>query len=609
MQKIGIGIVSVLALCMLSSSANSESSRGSEWEGYNKTLDGQRFSTLNQINTTNASDLSEVCRVRLADRGSLQSGLIMVGDLLFVTTATDTFALDPVTCGVKWKHVYRRSGASVMPVNRGVAYLNGRVFRGTDDARLIALDSQTGLEVWSNVIGDAGVGEFVSGAPVAWNGLVIVGLAVSEAGIRGRIMAYDVATGREVWRFNTVPLGKEVGADTWANTTWAMHGGGSTWSTFTIDPATGELFIPVGNPVPDFLPEERPGANLFTDSVLVLDAQTGELRWWYQLAPHDSYDHDLGAAPMLFRNSRHEEMVAAAGKDGFLHVVSRASHELRFKVPLTTIDAVPIKLTPAGVKVCPGVSGGVDWNGPAMDSPRMMIFVGAVDFCSIVRSGVPGSAWAPGLASAANFGGTWAPSTDSATGWITAVDADSGKIRWKYHAEAAVTAGVTATEGGIVMSGDNKGSFLIFESATGKLLKKVSTGGAVSGGVITYEVRGKQYVAFTSGSVSRTVWGATGRPSIIVMSLPGPPAEVVRSNLPDAVHGKQVFLTACAVCHGVNGNNVGGVDLSKSSMTTEQLVTWIKNPAPPMPKMFPEPLDVDDEVDIRDVAAYLKNWR
>ncbi len=210
-------------------------------------------------------------------------------------------------------------------MNRGVAYLNGRVFRGTDDGRLLALDATTGQEIWKSVVGDASIGEYVASAPTAWNGLVLIGISGGEFGIRGRILAYDALTGREVWRFNTIPIGKEVGADSWGDSKWATHGGGGTWSTFTVDPITGEVFAPIGNPVPDFAPTDRKGANLFTNSVLVLDARTGELRWWYQLQANDDHDHDLGAAPLLFRNGKHENMLAAAGKDGLLHVVDRAT--------------------------------------------------------------------------------------------------------------------------------------------------------------------------------------------------------------------------------------------------------------------------------------------
>jgi alcohol dehydrogenase (cytochrome c) len=288
---------------------------GGEWESYNKTHDGERFSPLTQINSKNASSIEEVCRYRVADGGTFQSGLVMTEGILFATTASDTVAFDPSNCAVKWRHSYQEHQAPTLPLNRGVAYLNGRVFRGTDDARLIALDAFTGKELWSSIVGDPRLGELVTGAPISWNGLVIVGTAVGEFGIRGRVMAFDALSGREVWRFNTIPSDDEVGADSWENKGSAKFGGGGTWSTFSIDQSTGELFIPVGNPEPAFSGSDRPGKNLFTNSVVVLDASTGKLKWWYQLIPNDSLDYDLGAAPMLF-NTRNGPMLAAATKDG-----------------------------------------------------------------------------------------------------------------------------------------------------------------------------------------------------------------------------------------------------------------------------------------------------
>jgi alcohol dehydrogenase (cytochrome c) len=523
-----------------------------------------------------------------------------------VTTPTDTLALDPVNCRIKWRHTYRRSQQPGLSVNRGVAYLNGRVFRGTDDARLVALDAATGAERWISIVGDAGIGEYISAAPLAWNGLVIVGISGGEFGIRGRILAYDALTGREVWRFNTIPVGKEVGADTWGDAKWAPHGGGASWSTLTLDPISAELFAPIGNPVPDFAPADRHGANLFTDSALVLDARTGALHWWYQLQANDDHDHDLAAAPMLFRNSQHEDMMAAAGKDGLLHVVDRATHKARFMVPVTTVDPVRKSVTQEGVRVCPGPAGGVLWNGPALDPKRMTIFVGAVDLCTVLKSS-PGSTYVPrGL----NFGGGVEPVKETATGWLTAVDANSGAVRWKYHAETPILGGVTPTAGGIVMTGDNAGNFLVFESDSGKLLRKAATGGALAGGVVTYAREGKQYVAFTSGNVSPAAFGSVGRPSVVVMALPAVPAASHASTSADPARGKQVYAQACSGCHGPDGDKVAGRDLkaAKSRMNAAQLAAFVLNPTGQMPKIFPEPRSADDERDVRDVAAFIAGW-
>jgi len=586
---------------------------GSEWETYNKSLEGQRYSPLSEINASNAARLGEVCRAPLAARGSLESGLVVVAGTLFVTTATDTFAIDPVTCRTKWQHTYHRSQEPGLSVSRGAAYLDGRVFRGTDDARLVALDASTGAELWTDVVGDASLGEYVAAAPLAWNGLVIVGTSGGEFGIRGRILAYDVMTGREMWRFDTIPIGKEVGADTWGDGKWAAHGGGATWSTFTLDPVTDELFAPIGNPVPDFAPMDRHGANLFTDSALVLDARTGQLRWWYQLESNDDHDHDLAAAPVLFRNSRHENMMAAAGKDGLLHVVDRTTHEAVFKVPVTTVDAERKTVTATGVKVCPGPAGGVLWNGPAFDPRRMTLFVGADDLCITLKS-TSGTSYVPrGL----NFGGGALPGREPATGWLTAVDANTGAIRWKYHDAAPVLAGVTPTAGGIVMTGDNAGDFLVFDSGTGNLLFKYATGGALAGGVVTYAHNGKQYVAFTSGNSSPASFGAAvGRPTLVVMSLPPALSRAVAaapggSKAASRVRGRQVYAQACAGCHGPDGDKISGENLRTVGLrkSAAEIAAFILKPVAPMPKVFPAPRTAEDERDLKDVAAFVAMWR
>jgi alcohol dehydrogenase (cytochrome c) len=580
---------------------------GGDWPIYNKTLDAQRYSPLAQISAQNAASLTEVCRFKVADQGSLQAGLIVVGDTLYATTSTDTIALDPVTCGVKWRHVYHRSQQPVLPINRGVAYANGRLFRGTDDARLIALDATTGAELWSDHVGDPRLGEWISAAPVAWNGLVFAGTAAGEFGIRGRIMAFDAATGREVWRFYTIPLGKDLGADTWIDTQWNQHGGGGTWSSFTLDPSTGELFVPVGNPSPDLTPSDRPGANLFTNSVVALEALSGQVKWWYQTKEHDSQDNDLAAAPVLYRDRNYQERVAVAGKDGYLHIIDRETHKLIVKTAVTTVDAQQKAPSTAGVKMCPGPAGGVEWNGPAFDPQTQLLFVGAVDYCAVFKS-IPGLRFVPG---GLNYGGTWTPTADPATGWITAVDAETGTIKWKYHAEAPVVSGITPTAGGVVMGGDNAGNFLVFDSVSGKVIKKLATGGSLSGGVITYEQNGRQFVAFTSGNISRTVFGATGRPTIIVLSLPEGKA-VLQSTMSSVDHGRQVFYGMCAGCHGSDGKNIviDGKDLTtvKDRKSLDQIITWIKNPRPPMPKVFPEPLQPSEETDLRDVATFLHEW-
>ena len=582
---------------------------GAQWTSYNKSLDGQRYSPLSQINVSNAADLVEVCRVQVADSGSFQAGLIVVDDVMYATTATDTLALEPTTCKVIWRHQHRRATASPLPVNRGVAYYAGRLFRGTDDGQVIALDAASGTQLWANYVGSPAEGEIVTGSPLAWNGLVIVGTAVSELGMRGRVIAYEAMTGREVWRFNNVPAPGEPNSDSWRKTIWndTGGGGGGTWTHFALDPSTAELFIPVGNPIPDFVPADRLGDNLYTNSVLVLDARTGELKWWYQLTPSDGLDHDLAASPVLYRNAKGEMRVAAGGKDGYLHIVDRRSHKLIAKTAVTTVDDPAPVPTPEGVEACPGPAGGVEWNGPAFDPEQHRLFVGSLDYCALFMSD-PGSTPEIG---GMNMGGTWT-GIGTPRGWIYAVDAESGEVAWRYHADHPVLGALTPTAGGVLFGGDNGGAFMIFDSATGEILKQVDTGGSLSGGMITYDQGGRQYVAFTSGNVSRTLFGATGRPSIVLMALSEASVKAAQNNASTIIErGESAYLTSCSICHGVGGDQWNKVDIksAKQKMTLDELIAFIKNPREPMPRVYSEPLSAADERSIREIATFIMQWK
>ena len=508
----------------------SEAMVGAEWLTLNRSLDGDRFSPLKQITPANVARLGEVCRVQIDGPTTFEAGLIVADGTIYTDTGLATVALDARTCAIRWKHQYTPQEARYSPSNRGLAVMDGRVFRGTGDARLIALDAATGRLLWTDVIGAPRLGEAASAAPLAWNGTVYMGISGSELGARGRVMAYDAATGRELWRFNTIPMGNEKGADTWKRPESAKTGGGGVWGALSLDVTTGELFVPVGNPWPDIDKAYRPGRNLFTDSIVVLDARTGALKWWYQTTPEDWQDQDLVAAPVLYRDSHVRDIVAFGGKDGYVTAVDRDTHQMVFRTPVTTFSAFHKSATPAGVRICPGYAGGVEWNGPALDSVNHTLVTGAVDACFIVKLGT--THYSPGQAS---FGGTVVPA-GPITGWVTSLDSETGQVRWRYHAEKPVIAGVTPTAGGITLTGDDAGNFLVFESRTGRLLRRIPTGGALAGGVVTYGLDGRQYIAFASGNVSRMAFGALGLPSVVVMALD---PQLAREAAPPAAGGAQ----------------------------------------------------------------------
>jgi PQQ-dependent dehydrogenase (methanol/ethanol family) len=606
-------LLSSLASCALIAIAPAgaqEATPGAEWHSFNNRLDGQRYSPLKEITLANVSQLGEVCRVQVDGPTTFHGGLVVVDDVIYTNTGRETVAIDATTCAVRWKHTYTPDEERASPSSRGLAVLDGRVFRGTGDARLMALDAATGKVLWKNVMGTSRLGESASGVPLAWQGVVYMGIAGSELGVRGRVVAFDAQTGKELWRFNTIPMGDEKGAETWERPQTAKTGGGGVWGAMTLDPSTGELFVPVGNAWPDIDKAYRPGANLFTDSIVVLDARTGALKWWYQVKAEDWQDLDLVAPPVVYRDSNVRDIVAFGGKDGYVTALDRDTHKPIFRTPVTTIVQAPKNPTAEGIRTCPGYAGGVEWNGPALDRLNNTLVVGAVDVCFMVKLGSNTKY----VAGEAVFGGTIEPVGDS-SGWVTSMDAETGAVRWKYHAEKPVIAGVTPTAGGVTFTGDLAGNLLVFNSKTGEIVHKAKTGGAMAGGVVTYESRGKQYLAFASGNISRNAFGDLGVPSVVIMTLN--PERVTRTPVPassrvsgpagaaNLASGRKLYSQVCVSCHGPDGNMIADHKLStlKARLDHAATIRYIKEPKAPMPKLYPELIN---EQSVVDVAAYLR---
>lgn len=573
-----------------------------DWPYYNREPTGMRYSALDEINVSNVSKLEEVCRIHVSGPGPFSSGITMVNGTLYVTSTLSTVALDATRCDVLWKSIYTLEEPQVYNTNRGVGYGDGLVVRGTTDGRLVAYDAAGGQERWRVRVGDPKIGEFVSSAPQVWDGIVFAGIAGSDWGIQGRVMAFDVKNGHQLWSFNTVPSAGEPGAETWNADSW-KRGGGGMWTSYTIDPARGELFVPVGNPAMTWNGDSREGQNLYTNSVLVLDTHTGRHLWHYQTVGHDTHDYDLTSPPVLATLRDGRDIVAVTPKDGFLYVLDRDTHQLRYKVAATRIlnqDAAP---SDGGEHFCPGIYGGSEWNGPAFDPDNQTLVTGETDWCTTIKRTSPMPAYAAGKL---YMGGTH--SMDAASGgWVTAFDAASGKARWKYRTPAPITSGVTPTAGGITFLGDMAGTLYAFNSATGKLLKKITTHGAIAGGVITYRLAGRQYLAITSGNISRSSWPSSGGlPSVAIYALPDAAPSGPLDDPGDADKGRRLFNATCVGCHGEGGAGGGGPALTGVSQRHryEDLVKFIEHPRAPMPKVYPDPLSAQD---VRDVARYLMN--
>ncbi|HEX5420057.1 MAG TPA: PQQ-binding-like beta-propeller repeat protein, partial [Gammaproteobacteria bacterium] len=298
---------------------------------------------------------------------------------------------------------------------------------------------------------------------------------------------------------------------TWGNAPGVPATGGATWTSYTLDPDRGLLYVPGGNPAPDFVPKLRPGTNLMTDSVVVLDARTGAYRTHFQLVPEDFHDWDVAAAPALFTTSSGRRLLAATPKDGNLYVYDLDSGRRLYKVPVTTIDNAEAPLSRRGTHFCPGTQGGSEWNGPAYDPATNLIYTGAIDWCTTVTVVAPEAAAKVGLAQ------PWTGSSDDQNafgvqdrtnrwaGWLYASAAETGETAWRFKAPAPILGGVTPTAGGLVFFGDMAGRAYAFDAQSGKQLWSQDLGAAVGGGVISYEVGGRQRVAFTSGLTS-PIW-------------------------------------------------------------------------------------------------------
>ena len=294
-----------------------------DWPSYNRTLAGDRFSPLADITPSNVARLAHVCTYTLPEVTSLQTGPVVVAGVMYFTTDTISYAIDAATCTEKWRQVRHSETPGGLAVHRGFAYSNGRLFRGTSDAHVLAMDTADGHTVWDLVIDAKGPGVSIPMAPIAGNGLVFVGNAGGDnAGVTGHVYALDAGDGHVVWKFDVVPA-NGVAPATWTDSALPITGG-AFWTSFTLDASRGILYVPAGNPAPDFDIGRRTGANLYANSVIALDVATGHLLAYNQLVKDDSHDWDVDSPPTLLTTSSGRPVVASANKDGQLAVLDRS---------------------------------------------------------------------------------------------------------------------------------------------------------------------------------------------------------------------------------------------------------------------------------------------
>jgi alcohol dehydrogenase (cytochrome c) len=525
-----------LTLCASASLASLAAAAGRvDWPSYNRTLASDRFAPLAEINRQTVKRLKVFCTYDTGQVNAFQSGLVEIDGTLYATTEHDTVALDSDTCREKWR-THEEFESSYLGAARGVAVLDGRVFRGGSDGRVRAYDAKTGKLAWATEIANQKAGETIPASPIAWNGMVFIGNAGGDnKGVKGRMYGLDAASGKIVWEFYLVPKAPgdssrgpaapgapAAQAASWKTAPGFPVTGGATWTSYTLDPKTGLLYVPGGNPAPDFVKDHRAGDNLFTGSVVVLDARTGAYRGHVQLVRRDFHDWDVASAPVLVTTKAGRRIMAVAPKDGRLYGIDLAKSAIIYRVPVTTVANEKAPATPQGVRFCPGSQGGAEWNGPAYDQLNGTVITGEVDWCTTVHSDPKDVIQKSPLAqpwSGSKDGFGIQDATSRWAGWLTASDAATGARKWQFKAPFPIMSGVTPTAGGLVLLGDMGGNLYAFDSATGSKLWSQNLGGAVGGGVVTYDTGQGQKVAVSAGMTS-PIWPTqkvTGR--VVVFGL------------------------------------------------------------------------------------------
>ena len=488
----------------------------------------QRHSALAKIHPGNVKELELKWVFQSASFEKFEATPLVVDGILYTVQApNDIVAIDAATGRIFWTYNYSPSKESRVccgRVNRGLAILGDTLYMGTIDARLIAVDAKTGKPLWNIAVARPEAGYSLTHAPLIVKDKVLVGVAGGEYGIRGYITAYDAKTGKEAWRFNTIPGPGEPGNETWAGDSWKT-GGGSIWVTGSYDAETNLTFWGVGNPGPDWNGDERAGDNLYSDCVLALDADTGKLKWHYQFTPHDVLDYDAVQVPVLGdiqHKGRTRQVLMWANRNGIYYVLDRKTGEFLVGKPFTKVtwmDGFDLKGRPQkvaaaepsreGTLVYPGVQGGTNWYSPSFSPKTGLFYIPAWNntFSTFVKTpdtykegqrfigGYPRTSFGLNRGVQAN---TRKP--EDGHGAVMAVDAATGEKKWQLDFIDVTDSGILTTTTDLLFVGNREEHFYALHARTGDVLWRTSLGGAIANGPITYAVNGQQYVAVAAGN-------------------------------------------------------------------------------------------------------------
>ena len=496
---------------------------GSRWLTFGGNYTNQRHSPLTQISPQNVTRLAPQWTFQTGTLGNFETTSLLRDNVLYVTGPQNmAWAIDARTGRQIWR--YRRElppglTACCGLVNRGFAMLDDKLYMVTLDAHLLALDRRTGAIVWDATLLDYLKGYASTIAPIVVKDKVIASVAGGEFGIRGFIDVYDAKTGKRAWRFYTIPGPGEPGNKTWANDSWKI-GGAGVWVTGAYDPELNLLYFGTGNPGPDYHSESREGDNLYSTSLLALNADTGQLRWHYQFTPHDVHDWDSTEVPILADipvAGQPRKVVMFANRNGFYYTLDRITGKVIVAKPFvqTTwakeVDRVgrPILLpghmpSETGTVTCPDITGGTNFWQPSYDPSTRTFFVNAREACMTFYS------WKPEYKEGERFTGGAGQRVSSSEspvyGALRAIDPATGDRKWEFRYLSPSTAGLLTTASGLIFSGDNDGNLLALDSRGGKLLWRYQMGANMHGtSPITYMLDGRQQLLVPAGT-TLTAW-------------------------------------------------------------------------------------------------------
>ncbi len=490
-------------------------SEPANWLTYAGSYKSQRYTALDQINRQNVTQLRPLWVYQIRQAGIIETSPIVVDGVMYMTEPPSTVtALDVRTGRPLWSYTPKIPDDVIIigspPVNRGVAVLDNMVYVGSVAGHLTALDAKSGAVRWDVAVDDNHLGYYLTLAPLAIDGKIIVGVSGAEAGIRGFVDAYDAKTGKRVWRRHTIPAPGEPNFNSWGGDSWKT-GGGSTWLTGSYDPELKTLYWTTGNPGPDWNGDNRPGDNLYTCALLALNPDDGSIKWHFQFTPHDTHDWDAVQNVILFDsqvNGRPRKLVAQANRNGFYYVLDRTNGEFLSGTPFvkqTWTDGLDGKGRPRvkpglepttdGVLVFPSISGAANWYSPSYSPKTNLFYQVAREWSTIYYKGE--SVYKPGFGFTAGGGRT--VNGDDAWAAVRAFEATTGKLKWEFKLLSPGFSSLLSTAGGLVFGGTDEGNFFALDADTGKPLWDTQLGANIRGIPVSFAIDGKQYIAIGAG--------------------------------------------------------------------------------------------------------------